>query len=62
MRPPNYMMAITIGALLVGIGGLLYVKRKSIEVIYNKDYWAILAVVSFRAMPYSRLKLMRNGR
>jgi len=44
VRPPNYFMAITIGALLVGIGALLYVKRKSIEVIYNKDYWAVLAV------------------
>ena len=40
------MMAITIGLLLAGIGALLYVKRKSIEVIYNKDYWAVLAVVS----------------
>lgn len=39
-------MAITIGVLLAGIGALLYVKRKSIEVLYNKDYWAILCVVS----------------
>ena len=30
------MMAITIGLLLAGIGALLYVKRKSIEVIYNQ--------------------------
>jgi len=44
VRPPNYMMAITIGLLLAGIGALLYVKRKSIEVIYNKEYWAVLAV------------------
>jgi len=44
VRPPNYMMAITIGALLAGIGALLYVKRKSLEVVYNKDYWAILCV------------------
>lgn len=44
VRPPNYMMAITIGLLLAGIGALLYVKRKSIEVIYNQDYWAVLAV------------------
>jgi len=36
VRPPNYMMAITIGLLLAGIGALLYVKRKSIEVIYNQ--------------------------
>jgi len=44
VRPPNYMMAITIGALLAGIGALLYVKRKSLEIIYNKNYWAVLAV------------------
>lgn len=46
MRPPNYFMAITIGVLLAGIGALLYVKRKSIEVVFNKDYWAVIAVVS----------------
>lgn len=44
VRPPNYFMAITIGVLLAGIGALLYVKRKSIEVVFNKDYWAVIAV------------------
>jgi len=39
-------MAITIGVLLAGIGALLYVKRKSLEVIYNKDYWGVLCLVS----------------
>ena len=47
VRPPNYFMAITIGVLLAGIGALLYVKRKSIEIIYNKDYWGILCLVSY---------------
>jgi len=44
VRPPNYMMAITIGGLLAGIGALLYVKRKSLEMLYNRDYWAVLAL------------------
>jgi len=51
VRPPNYFMAITIGVLLAGIGALLYVKRKSIEIIYNKDYWGILCLtIAFMMM------------
>ncbi|XP_002167116.3 tumor suppressor candidate 3 [Hydra vulgaris] len=45
MRPPNYVMAMTIGVLLALIGALLYVKRKSLEVFYNRDYWAIFALI-----------------
>eukprot|EP00794_Sanderia_malayensis_P006994 gene6994-7779_t len=44
VRPPNYAFAIFIGVLLAGIGCILYVRRKSLEFIYNKNYWAIAAV------------------
>ena len=49
VRPPNYAFAIFIGILLASIGCILYVRRKSLEFIYNKNYWAIAAVVN---MPY----------
>ena len=63
MRPPNYVMAMTIGVLLALIGALLYVKRKSLEVLYNRDYWAIFALVcmtlinSFIPVYYLRINL-----
>jgi len=44
VRPPNYAFAIFIGILLASIGCILYVRRKSLEFIYNKNYWAIAAV------------------
>lgn len=40
-RPPNYMGAVIMGLLVVLIGGLLYVRRKNLEFLYNKTYWAI---------------------
>lgn len=33
------------GLLVVLIGGLLYVRRKNLEFLYNKTYWAIGALV-----------------
>eukprot|EP00795_Rhopilema_esculentum_P000384 gene384-10048_t len=44
VRPPNYAFAVFIGILLASIGCILYVRRKSLEFIYNKNYWAIGAV------------------
>ena len=44
-RPPNYMGAVIMGLLVVLIGGLLYVRRKNLEFLYNKTYWAIGALV-----------------
>ena len=46
VRPPNYAFAVFIGILLASIGCILYVRRKSLEFIYNKNYWAIGAVVN----------------
>ena len=57
VRPPNYAFAIFIGVLLSGIGCILYVRRKSLEFIYNKNYWAIGAVVSITQFSSKRPKL-----
>lgn len=46
-RPPNYMGAIALGLLVILIGGLLYIRRKNLEFLYNKSYWAIGALVRF---------------
>ena len=40
------MGALALGTLVIIIGGLLYVKRKSLEFLYNRTYWAIGALVS----------------
>lgn len=40
------MGAIALGLLVILIGGLLYIRRKNLEFLYNKTYWAIGALVS----------------
>ena len=40
------MGAVIMGLLVVLIGGLLYVRRKNLEFLYNKTYWAIGALVN----------------
>ncbi|KAL9973173.1 hypothetical protein ACROYT_G019590 [Oculina patagonica] len=49
-RPPNYMGAVIMGLLVVLIGGLLYVRRKNLEFLYNRTYWAIGALCVVFAM------------
>ena len=44
------MGALALGTLVIIIGGLLYVKRKSLEFLYNRTYWAIGALVSHYAV------------
>ena len=39
------MGAVIMGLLVVLIGGLLYVRRKNLEFLYNKTYWAIGCLV-----------------
>ena len=40
------MGAVMMGFLIIMIGGLLYVRRKNLEFLYNRTYWAIGALVS----------------
>ncbi|XP_068701481.1 tumor suppressor candidate 3-like [Montipora foliosa] len=49
-RPPNYMGAVVMGLLVILIGGLLYVRRKNLEFLYNRTYWAIGALCIVFAM------------
>ncbi|KAK3730907.1 hypothetical protein QZH41_012614 [Actinostola sp. cb2023] len=49
-RPPNYMGAIALGLLVILIGGLLYIRRKNLEFLYNRTYWAIGALCIVFAM------------
>lgn len=44
------MGALALGTLVIIIGGLLYVKRKSLEFLYNRSYWAICALVSYHCL------------
>jgi len=44
------MGAVIMGLLVVLIGGLLYVRRKNLEFLYNKTYWAIGALCVVFAM------------
>ena len=39
------MGAVVMGLLVILIGGLLYVRRKNLEFLYNRTYWAIGALV-----------------
>ncbi len=51
------MGALALGTLVIIIGGLLYVKRKSLEFLYNRTYWAIGALVSLKNMLHSLFDL-----
>jgi hypothetical protein len=53
------MGALALGTLVIIIGGLLYVKRKSLEFLYNRTYWAIGALVSLRRNRLDYIKIPR---
>ena len=44
-RPPNYSGTLALALLFSLIGGLLYLKRNSLEFLYNKTSWGIAALV-----------------
>lgn len=54
------MGALALGTLVIIIGGLLYVKRKSLEFLYNRTYWAIGALVSFNVNRKHELSSKNN--
>jgi len=39
------MGAVVMGLLVILIGGLLYIRRKNLEFLYNRTYWAVGALV-----------------
>ncbi|ELT95019.1 hypothetical protein CAPTEDRAFT_183918 [Capitella teleta] len=49
-RPPNYSGTLALFLLFLLIGGLLYLKRNSLEFLYNKTSWGIAALSIVFAM------------
>ena len=46
VRPPNYMMNIVLLLSIALIGGLVYLKRDSLDFLFQKSTWACI-VISF---------------
>ncbi|XP_039265417.1 dolichyl-diphosphooligosaccharide--protein glycosyltransferase subunit TUSC3-like [Styela clava] len=44
-RPPNYTGTVVLVLLFSLAGGLLYMKRNSLEFLYNKTMWGVLSMV-----------------
>jgi hypothetical protein len=42
------------------IGGLLYVKRNSLQIFYNQTIWALIAIVSIYYESYGIIFLIKN--
>uniref|UniRef100_F7AM61 Tumor suppressor candidate 3 n=2 Tax=Ciona intestinalis TaxID=7719 RepID=F7AM61_CIOIN len=49
-RPPNYTGTVVLVLLFSLAGGLLYVRRNSLEFFYNKTFWSILSIFIVLAM------------
>ncbi|KRX90057.1 Magnesium transporter protein 1 [Trichinella pseudospiralis] len=44
MRPPNYAGPVALFLLLMLVCGLLYMKRSSLDFLYNRNLWGFLAL------------------
>lgn len=44
-RPPNYVGMLALGVLIALVLALLYVKRSSLDFLYNRTAWALMAIV-----------------
>lgn len=49
-RPPNYSGTLALALLFSLVGGLLYLKRNSLEFFYNRTFWGIAALSVIFAM------------
>jgi oligosaccharyltransferase complex subunit gamma len=45
-RPPNYSGFLLIVLLVTMIGGLLYIKRNSLEFLYNQVVWGVFVILA----------------
>jgi len=45
-RPPNYSGFLLIVLLVTMIGGLLYIKRNSLEFLYNEVVWGVFVILA----------------
>ena len=49
-RPPNYTGTVALLMLMSLVGGLLYLRRKNLEFLYNKTAWSLMALFFVFAM------------
>jgi oligosaccharyltransferase complex subunit gamma len=49
-RPPNYSGTLALALLFMLIGGVVYLKRNSLEFLYNKTSWGFIALTIMFAM------------
>lgn len=47
-RPPNYTGTLVLALLMIMVAGVLYLKRNSLDFLYNKTSWGIFALVSLK--------------
>lgn len=47
LRPPNYTGSVVMIVCCTLLGGLLYVRRNSLDFLYNKTMWGVLSLVSY---------------
>jgi len=45
-RPPNYAGTIIAALFFILAGTLLYVQRNSLEFLFSKKFWGLIAIVS----------------
>nr|CAG4644119.1 EOG090X09EZ [Lepidurus arcticus] len=45
LRPPNYSGTIALVTLFAVVGSLLYLRRNNLEFLYNRNMWAVAAVL-----------------
>lgn len=50
LRPPNYMMYFMLLAGLVTVAGLAYIKRDSLEFMYQRTTWACIVIAFILVM------------
>lgn len=43
-RPPNYSGTLALAFIFSLVGGLLYIKRNSLEFLYNRTTWGLIAL------------------
>lgn len=49
-RPPNYSGTVAVLLLVSFAGGFLYLRRNNLDFLYNKQMWALLAILFCFAM------------
>ena len=52
-RPPNYSGTLALALLFVLIAAVLYLKRNSLEFLYNKTSWGFVALVCYKLLVQS---------